>query len=550
MNTQVGQSTRLVVPPRLRQRFESLGVTVATLDADGRAIAHEPCRPTEQLVLDSSQLAAELKGRWSELLHNPGQAMSIWPGLWLVPLPEGRRRRVSHLSRTQSLLAAVLIGPELLDSEQFQLVCDTRRLDRAAVAGQVESGGLVTPREAQRLAATIGWMRQDTVEMDRALDELQGLSSQLANTYEELSLVYKFSTSMTVNQAPDEFLEQACSDLQQTSGLGWLALQLTDGEPRLNDLAGEVFVAGQPETDSSVLKDIGRSIMLEMVLGSTPAIVEDTTALGIDHLSKLTQQLLIVWLMREGRPLGILFGGDKTDGTSISSVDSKLCNSLANSITIFLENMMLFEDMQAMFIGTLHALTKAVDAKDSYTHGHSERVALMSRLLANAAGLDPHTVDRVYIAGLLHDVGKIGVPESVLTKTGPLTDEEFDLIKMHPEVGAKILQNIRQMQDLIPGVLYHHERWDGRGYPENLAGNQIPLFGRIIGLADAFDAMSSTRTYRQSIGHTCVINEIKSCAGTQFDSQLAQIFVQLDFQLFNEMIHQHQMDASPVRTPS
>jgi len=197
-------------------------------------------------------------------------------------------------------------------------------------------------------------------------------------------------------------------------------------------------------------------------------------------------------------------------------------------------------------MGTLHALTNSIDAKDSYTHGHSERVALMSRLLAQAAGLDPHVVERVYIAGLIHDVGKIGVPEAVLCKPGHLTQEEFDMIKLHPEIGSKILQDIRQMQDLVPGVLYHHERWDGRGYPHNLRGKEIPLFGRVIGLADAFDAMSSNRTYRQALDHKQVINEIKRCAGSQFDPELAQIFVNLDFTPFYELIQKHQRRVLPI----
>src|SRR5690606_548032 len=110
------------------------------------------------------------------------------------------------------------------------------------------------------------------------------------------------------------------------------------------------------------------------------------------------------------------------------------------------------------------------------------------RRLAEAAGLDAAAAERVYISGLVHDVGKIGVPEAVLRKPGKLTADEFDLIRMHPQIGYHILKDIRQMQDLIPGVLYHHERWDGRGYPTGKAGADIPLYGRLIGLADAFDA--------------------------------------------------------------
>jgi HD-GYP domain-containing protein (c-di-GMP phosphodiesterase class II) len=205
---------------------------------------------------------------------------------------------------------------------------------------------------------------------------------------------------------------------------------------------------------------------------------------------------------------------------------------------------MLYEDMHAMFLGMLHALTSAIDAKDSYTHGHTERVAKLSHMLAEAAGLDRETVERVYISGLVHDVGKIGVPESVLCKPGKLTDDEFGLIKMHPEIGARILQDIRQMQDLLPGVMHHHERWDGNGYPHGLAEKDIPLFGRLIGLADAFDAMISTRTYRSAMDLDTVLGEIRRCAGTQFDPELAEVFLQLDFQPFFHLLKKHQHEKA------
>ena len=200
---------------------------------------------------------------------------------------------------------------------------------------------------------------------------------------------------------------------------------------------------------------------------------------------------------------------------------------------------MLFEDAQSLFVGTLHALTSAIDAKDSYTFGHSERVALLSQMLARAAGIDEPTVERIYLAGLVHDVGKIGVPEKVLCKPGRLTDTEFEQIKMHPDIGGRIIRDIRQMKDLIPGVMHHHERWDGRGYPGRLAEYDIPLFGRVIGLADAFDAMSSDRTYRKALEIDHVLEEIKTHAGRQFDPELAEIFIKLDFQPYFDLIDRH-----------
>ena len=150
-------------------------------------------------------------------------------------------------------------------------------------------------------------------------------------------------------------------------------------------------------------------------------------------------------------------------------------------------------------------------------------------------------VGRMHIAGLVHDIGKIGLPEAVLTKPGKLTAEEFAWIRRHPEIGHRILKDIPQLHDILPGVLYHHERFDGRGYPEGIAGDDIPLVARLISLADAFDAMSSTRTYRATLSRPDVLKEIVDCAGTQFDPELAPIFVTLDFSEFDRMFAEHRI---------
>jgi len=269
-------------------------------------------------------------------------------------------------------------------------------------------------------------------------------------------------------------------------------------------------------------------------------VLDDARVLGIPGLEHHAQNLLITPLHVEGKQLGILYGaGNNDQGSGFSTIDSKLCASLGSSLSIYLKNLLLFEDMHSMFLGTLHALSITIDAKDSYTQGHSERVALISKQLAKAAGLDDPTVERIYLSALVHDVGKIGVPEAVLTKPGKLTNEEYGLVKKHPETGARILEGIRQMQDLIPGVMHHHESWDGRGYPDGLAGHDIPLFGRIIGLADAFDAMSSDRTYRNAMPMNKVLDEVRRCSGTQFDPELVEIFLTLDFTQYLDMIEQH-----------
>jgi HD-GYP domain-containing protein (c-di-GMP phosphodiesterase class II) len=240
--------------------------------------------------------------------------------------------------------------------------------------------------------------------------------------------------------------------------------------------------------------------------------------------------------------VGVLIAGEKRGPDPVaSSVDMKLLGATATNMAIFLENAALYDDLTTMALGTLEALTAAIDAKDTYTSGHSQRVAHLTQLLAKQVGLDEHTIGRMHIAGLVHDIGKIGVPEAVLTKPGKLTEAEFDWIRKHPEIGYRILKDIPQLHDILPGVLYHHERFDGRGYPEGIAGDDIPLVARLISLADAFDAMSSTRTYRATLSRPEVLQEIVDCAGTQFDPELAPIFVKLDFTEFDRLFAEHRV---------
>jgi len=177
-------------------------------------------------------------------------------------------------------------------------------------------------------------------------------------------------------------------------------------------------------------------------------------------------------------------------------------------------------------------LTSSIDAKDKYTHGHSERVAFISRWIAERLSgqesLEEEKIHEIYLAGLLHDIGKIGIDETVLRKKGRLTEEEYSRIKVHPSIGAGILREIKQMRDIVPGVLSHHERVDGKGYPNGLVGDQIPLTGKIVGLADCFDAMTSKRTYRDAMTVEQAIAEIEKGLGTQFDEKIGRVFLDGD----------------------
>ena len=185
------------------------------------------------------------------------------------------------------------------------------------------------------------------------------------------------------------------------------------------------------------------------------------------------------------------------------------------------------KENERLFMHVVSSLASAIDAKDTYTNGHSGRVAEYSREIARRAGYEGKELEDIYMMGLLHDVGKIGIPDAVINKPAKLTDEEYDIIKNHPVLGARILGNIKEMPKLANGARWHHERYDGKGYPDGLSGEDIPEEARIIAVADSYDAMTSHRSYRKSLPQEVVREEIEKGKGTQFDPRFASIMLEM-----------------------
>ena len=185
------------------------------------------------------------------------------------------------------------------------------------------------------------------------------------------------------------------------------------------------------------------------------------------------------------------------------------------------------EELEKAYLDTIGILRQTVEAKDTYTRGHSDRVSAYSVLIGEKLGLSDKDIHTLKIGGLFHDIGKIGVPDSILLKSSKLSDDEYSQIKNHPSIGAHILGDVPMFQDIIPIVLHHHERFDGNGYPSQLKGTNIPYFARIAAVADTFDAMTSKRSYRDSLPIDVVKDEIVRCSGTQFDSDIAKVFLDI-----------------------
>ena len=175
----------------------------------------------------------------------------------------------------------------------------------------------------------------------------------------------------------------------------------------------------------------------------------------------------------------------------------------------------------------LSMLSKAIEARDPYTQGHSARVTALAEEVARRLGWSPEQLATLHIGGPLHDIGKLAVSDDVLRKEGTLDPEEIDQIRQHPTIGARILLRMAALREAIPYVLYHHERWDGRGYPSGKAGEEIPVEARVLAVADAFDAMTSDRPYRRALSREDALAEVERCSGTQFDPEIARVFLEV-----------------------
>lgn len=235
--------------------------------------------------------------------------------------------------------------------------------------------------------------------------------------------------------------------------------------------------------------------------------------------------LAVVPLRTRDRMVGWIAAISLTQNRHFDEGQRKLLSIIASRAAAAIENARLYEDLQATFQQTIQSLARTIDKMDRYTAGHSERVSRYAVALARALWLPESQIEVVRHSALMHDIGKIGCVMN-LNKAGRLTIEEYETFKRHPTYGRDILDPIRFLQPVIPGVYLHHERWDGRGYPLGLKKNDIPLIARIIAVADTYDAMTSDRAYRRAVPHEVTVNEIENFAGSQFDPDVAGPFVE------------------------
>lgn len=413
------------------------------------------------------------------------------------------------------------------DNEELRRVCGQYNIDYELISQAVKP----QYSDDDYLCEILTSFAEEFRSVSKASQQFEIVSTELTQTYEELMLFYKMSTNMKVTQSDASYLQMACDEITKSVNVEGIAIfseKKVDGDKTLTLTAGSGVVV----IDHN-LADILQTQLGEELRHGHPALLDSCLdgPFKYDWPDRV-KNIIAVPLQGNDRMIGLMIGTNIVDKADFDSLDVKLFNSVAHQCAVFIENGRLFKDLKELFIGSLKALTNSIDAKDQYTRGHSDRVAFISRWIAERYSadhdLDEEQIHEIYLAGLLHDIGKIGINEAVLRKKGSLSDDDRREITAHPRIGASILGDIKQMRGLIPGVLYHHERMDGCGYPEGLSGDDIPVIGRIIGLADAFDAMTSKRTYREAMSIKRAAGEIRKCLGSQFDEEIGRIFIESD----------------------
>jgi len=352
--------------------------------------------------------------------------------------------------------------------------------------------------------------------------EKRRLAAENLRLREAISL-YKVTEAIAASLSLEEVITTASDSVMAEVHADIVFTWLDDGKGGVFQRARSVATTIEHNTEGIQLDP---SSVQQRLNSGLPLVEHGQRALGffVESPEPPVESFVAVPLKARERLIGWIAAASITQSKRFDEGQRKLLSIIASRAAASIENARLYEDLQATFQQTIQSLARTIDKMDRYTAGHSERVARYAVLLARALGIGEEEVSIVRHSALMHDIGKIGCVLN-LNKPGRLTPEEYEVFKRHPVYGREILDPIRFLQPVIPGVYSHHECWNGRGYPAGLAGQSIPLVARIIAIADTYDAMTSDRAYRRAMPHEATINEIERCSGTQFDPEVAHTFI-------------------------
>lgn len=364
--------------------------------------------------------------------------------------------------------------------------------------------------------------------LEDMVGELYGAQARLKSYIGYLELTLEMAREMAQVYDSAGLLRAFCQKLASRLRATYCAVALREGPDALS-LAGYHGMKNPWPLHEEISLDM--LPLLTWVVTSREELVlsRQSAGLGPAEIKLLfpenTASVLLIPLTIKGEGVGLLMlGAREGNENGFRREKREICRTLLAQAGTYLENVRLIENINNMYVSSIYALATALDEKDPYTRNHSDKVTQYAMTITYELGLPLEEQKDIKTAAMLHDIGKIGIPDSILLKAGKLTEEEFDVIRTHPVRAARIIRNIEPLRGIIPIVEHHHERWDGKGYCSGLAGERIPLGARVLAIADSYDAMTSDRTYRQRMPHDKALAELKRCAGSQFDPELVEVF--------------------------
>ena len=357
-------------------------------------------------------------------------------------------------------------------------------------------------------------------------DEVDRLAQALSLKFEELTLIHQFSERLKIGEDSAEICQSLLQELEPCVNASTIAIDLIEDvelqSPRSFLYTGERWDPDWlNEVASYAIQDVAGG---ELTPGAEPIAIQNHPS----EDSPAFVRTVVIPIQRDGISLGRMIAVRPTQEDEFGTVEADLMKSTSMILAAHLVNQRQYVEIQQMFNGMIQSLASALDAKDSYTSGHSSRVAEIAAMIAEKLEYDLEGIKRIRMAGILHDIGKIGVDDAVLRKPGQLNQEELEQIKLHPVLGYDILKEIKLFRNILPAVRHHHESWDGSGYPDGLLGDGIPRDAQVLAVADAFDAMTSDRPYRSSIPVEQVIDILKSGRGKQWAADVVDALLETE----------------------
>ncbi len=377
-------------------------------------------------------------------------------------------------------------------------------------------------RKMETFLTDLGGLAEETLVNRKEIDEL---AEELSQNFEDLSLYARITTQMRSLQFSGEMTKSLIKELQETLNVA-LAFVYMPNRQGYNAVASTADASDRISDEVSFTQRLVE--LIPEMSGSADQgyfIVNDSSSHpDFLDLHATPYRFLAVKVAHENTFEGWMGLVSFHMEDIFKQTELKLLQSMAKQISILLANLDLYHELEQFVINVVRSLVYTIEAKDVYTRGHSERVSRYSMLIADHLQMGEEEKHVLTWSSILHDIGKIGIPEALLNKPDRLTDEEFEVIKSHPQKGADILKPLEQLSSSLPGVLHHHERFDGCGYPQGLKGSDIPFLARIIAVADTFDAITSNRAYRSAKAAEKAMSIIDKVAGTQLDPQVVHAF--------------------------